>query len=764
MQGVPEGKRRMDWLLPWGTLLLMCGIWLGRRLDSMLPAALGLALCLAAVGICPRLRLGTLAVTAVVVGAMMGQAAYHPAMPDEGDYSVCGTISREVSLGDKGQVQTVLSSVTLDGKDWPDAYWTYYPPDGEMPDWLTPGARVQMTARVYHPSGNENPGGFNFAEYLFQRGVRFGIYGAADLHPAEAVFSLRGGAARIRHDLTEALMAVMGEESGAYAAAMLLGNQDFIPEDERQALRDLGIAHVLSVSGFHTGVLVMLLSLLMKPLPIPRTGKMLLTGMLLLGYCLLTGESAPVVRAAGLLLLREYVRIRNRQALPLHLLCASAIGQLALNPTLLTGPSFQLSYGAMLGIIAIAPALKRLRTFESSVFRRLWEGVCVSLAAQIGVLAPQLYWFGELPLLGLLVNPLAAGLFGELILLYWATLVCLPVPGLAEGMGALAAGATEDMLRLVRWMAGGAVTLWTRQADLLTLAGWVMLIVFSIRFLPEKWAAFRRKMLVLAAVLTALILLPVPEWGSDYLQLSVGNEDAAVLQDRDLTVVIDTGEDGAALASYLHQRRQTVEVLIITHLHMDHAGGVAALLSQGIPVETCYLPSGAALPQIDEEALPLLAELAQTGTVFVPLSRGDEIKLPSGRLKVLWPLENRAGPLHDANDVSLVLHAEVAGVSLLLTGDQSGTYEQYAVLPADVLKVAHHGSKNATSPSFLTAAAPQMLLLSNKDEARTWRMEDLAGEVPLYVTDGGAIRITFLGAGEFSVEKFGDRGWNTENE
>ena len=251
----------------------------------------------------------------------------------------------------------------------------------------------------------------------------------------------------------------------------------------------------------------------------------------------------------------------------------------------------------------------------------------------------------------------------------------------------------------------------------------------------------------------ALILLPLPEDTTTYTQLSMGNADAAILQDRDMTVLIDTGEDGRAAAEYLHKRRQSVEMLLLTHLHTDHSSGLRALLDQGIPVEVCCLPADAQTPVIDAETLPLLAELAQTGTVFRSLSRDDVIDLPSGSLTVLWPEKGRVFPMHDANDTCLVLQADIGGVTMLLTSDLSGGYEQYAALPADILKVAHHGSAASTSGAFLEKVQPQLLLLSNKDETREARMAEAAGDVPLYSTakDGG-ITIRLLGEGGFEVD------------
>lgn len=752
-QGTPS---HIAWLLPMGTLFFACGILVGRGLSAWWPmllvGALGIGASLCAQGWRRAFAWG---VIALGLGGVLGWHGYHPALPAEGDYAVRGTITQEIALAEDGQVQTVLTGVTLNGKRASDAYWTFYLGEDEaLPAWLQPGVSVAMTAKVYHPNGRMNPGGFNFKEYLLQRGIDIGLYGAEELVPTEAAFSLRGWLASVRHDLSLRLMAVMGEEAGSYAAAMLLGTRDFLPEDDRAAFNELGIAHILSVSGYHVSVLAGMLLLLLRPLPIGRKGRFGVEALVLLAYCLLTGGNAPVIRAAGLLLWRAFSRLRNRQILPLHLLCATALAQLLFNPTLLTSASFQLTYGAMLGLTLVYPWLKTRVSCRSRISQRLWEAFAASLAAQLGILLPQLYWFGELPLFAILLNMAVLALAGTLMALYWVTLAALPIPGLRMLLGRASSIATALMLRAVRMLAAQDFTaLWIRQPDAFTLSGWALLIWGLSSLVPRSIARHRPKILLLGAVLTALLLVPLPQTDTSYTQFSVGNADAAVLQDKDVTVVIDTGEDGQALASYLHQRRQTVETLIITHLHIDHAGGIEALLAEGVPVEVCYLPADAEIPVIDEEVLPLIDALRMTGTEFRFLHRGDVIELPSGRLTALWPEAGRVSALHDANDVCLVLQADIAGVTMLLASDLPGVYEKYISVPADVLKVAHHGSADSTTPEFLAAVDPQILLLSNRLKSREIRMVEAAGEIPLYTTEKhGGITIRFLGDGAYTVD------------
>ena len=759
MNSVPRRSSTLNaWLLPMGTLFFSCGILLGSVASAwawllVLAALAGLA-CLLGQG---RLKRAAGAAVIVALGALLSWQAHHPPMPPEGSYTVTGTVVQEVHWEAGGQVQTVLTDVTLNGTPQRDAYWTYYLDEGELPpDWLQPGARVQLTAEVYHPGGRTNPGGFDFKAYLLQRGIRFGVYGADELQQAKGGFSLRGTAAALRHKLMLGLFDVMGEHTGAYAAAMLLGTQDYIPHSEKQAFRELGIAHILCVSGFHVGVLAAMLHWLLRPFPVGRRGRMAADALVLAGYCLLSGGNAPVVRASVLILWHAWMKLRHRQILPLHLLSATALVQLIFNPTQLLSPSFQLTYGAMLGLTLVYPRLRRLRGFTHPAAQKTWEAFCASVAAQLGVLFPQLYWFGELPLLGLFLNIFVIGLAGGLILLYWATLFSLGVPGLRELLGAAASWLTQRLLDLVLLLSKLPFTsLWTRQADGLTFIGWALVLASSAGLLPRRWKPHRRKLLLTGALLIALILLPLPQWDTTFTLLDVGDGNAAILQDRDMTVVIDTGEDGEALAGYLHQHRQGVEALIITHLHTDHGGGGAALLEQGVPVEKCYLPAEAGVPLIDEEMRPLLEALEAAGTELICLSRGDEIALPSGRIRVLWPLAGRIAAQHDANDVCLVLQAEIAGVTLLLPGDIPSEYAPYALAPADVFLLPHHGSKSAVTAEVLSRVDAQILLQTNANASREAHVAQLAGDVPLYTTaHDGAVTLRFLGDGAYTVETF----------
>lgn len=664
-------------LLPCAALLMMAGIALGFQAPTSAMPMLCVSAALAGLLLLGRRRTraaGCLLLT-FLLGAALGIRTANPTLPPEGDAQVTGVVAGEVDFrAEKGQVRVILRDVMLNGERIASgAYWTYYlKTDENIPDFLTPGARISMTAEVYHPQGQRNPHGYDFRQALRQKNILIGLYGAAKLQALPDGLSLYGLAARFNHRMAQTLRDVCGEKAGQLASAVLLGMRDEVPDEEQEQFRRLGIAHILSVSGFHVGVLVALLALLIMPAKHRRL-RMALTLPMLLAYAFLTGGNAPAIRAVLLWALVCWGRIRHKRVLMPHVLCASAMIQLMFAPAQLFSASFQMTYGVMAAICGITA-----QTAPNAQKKRGWKGkilslLSVSAAAQFGVLLPELYWFGRVPLLGIAVNVLLVAGMNVLLLLDWVTLLLTPIP----------------------------------------------------------W--------------------PAPFSGTEYMQLDMGDADAAVLRQEKHVLVVDAGEYGGDLASYLRAEHLPVDLLVLTHLHSDHAGGVRELLDEGIPIRRCVMPSGALAADFDEEVLPLLARMEENGTVIETVCRGDILQWAEGKLTVLFPPEGFSAS--NANDGSMALLVEAEGVKLLLTGDLSARYGQYAAVSADVVKAAHHGSKNGTTQAFLDESAPTAVLVSTKRENAADYLRGITDADVYSTLESGAIIIR-MADGHFTIEQF----------
>lgn len=748
-------RRIRGYLLPPAAVLFAVGILIGRVSVAPWLALAGLLLSLIAF-FCTRQWFRYAATMSLVLclGTFWGYISFHPALPEEGMVQVTGVISDEIRTGPNGQYKTVLRNLTLDGKNFgPGAYWSFYA--GERPEGLEPGALVTVYASLYHPSGATNPDGYNFKEELLRRNVLIGLYGKVNLTFSEAPFSFDGFTASLRNSIRQELVRVMGEEAGGYAATMLLGFRSLIADADRQAFSRLGIAHVLAVSGFHTGILVAMLAFVFRLLRLPQRWRLILYAVFLTLYSALCGWNMPVVRASLLVLLALYGRISARPRIGLYLLSAAWILMLAISPVQLTGLSFLLSFGAMLGLVWVTPFLNSLLHPHDPISRSLWSGLSAGIGAQLGVLVPELSAFQTLPLLALLINIPVSLLATGMILLYWAVALLLPFPALCEPVAYVATGLTWFFSDLIRVLGSKDwIVFWTGAATWITGIGVALVFGGLCYFLRYK--ARTRLILLFSGILISLVsILPFPHTATEYIQFDSGNADAAVLWDKDTVWVIDAGLDDHVVSSFLYRRRLTPDAVVLTHLHGDHVLGLTSLLDNGIPVPVCFLPSGAEDGLIDDSVVQVIDRLRRSGTEIRYLSRGDRLDLPSGSFTVLWPEKDKVRPGKEVNRYSMTAALRLRDTTMLLTGDLDGRYELYAAAPADILKVAHHGSPSSSSPEFIAGVDPSLMLLSCNTVTRHRAFAERYPHIPLYSTAvSGALTLRFEDTGVYSVHPF----------
>lgn len=190
------------------------------------------------------------------------------------------------------------------------------------------------------------------------------------------------------------------------ASAMILGYRDNLDADTRERYTITGSMHVLAVSGMHVGLLCFLLWILLQPLK--ALNKLWLRLAILLTvvwfYALLTGMSPSVLRASLMFSLYATGETIKRKPDSVNIVAASALILLLIEPMQILDVGFQLSYLAVLGIIFFYKPLRNLLPIKHKVPRLLWEGTCISIAAQLATLPLVLFYFHQIPLYALLAN------------------------------------------------------------------------------------------------------------------------------------------------------------------------------------------------------------------------------------------------------------------------------------------------------------------------------------------------------------------------
>ena len=653
------------------------------------------------------------------IGALRAGYAAHPALPPEGYCTVEATAAQDFFIREDGKAAGYLENVHWTGENGEGTegrvYWTYAP-DEEMPFLPMEGERIAFAASLYHPQPRKNPYGFDFRMFVLQHGAAACLSGAREpvllSHPGRG---LRSVFYQTRKQLEERVDALFGEDA-ALPKALLLGIRQDIPEETKTGFEKAGAAHILSISGLHVGLLAGAVLAVLKRFLSPK-GRLAVLGFMLLCYCALLDFSPPVTRASLLILLMLVQDTVRRAPDSVTLLAAAFLIILLVSPLSLFSASFVLSFCAVLGLCLWQR--KYDRRFSFLRVRWLRRGVAASLSATLGTLLPTVYYFNRVSLIGLPLNPILCALF-QLLLPAYAVVTLLGCLWLPLGR-ALAA-----LLRFpVRLITAGVRALGSLPLATVRLPSppwyFTVLLVLGIA-LTCRFSAFPRRRafrLRRAALALALLLWVGSQYtGVRYIQFALGQSDAALLTDGDHTTLIDAGEYGGDVASFLMATGRKVDRLVLTHLHQDHCMGLTNLLEEDIPIGEVLLPEGAEGAVLSEDMQALMARLRDMDIPIRFLHAGDTLETPRTRITVLWPEAGKTLPGKDANVYPLVTLIDMENVKLLSMSDQEGLYERYVTVDADILKVAHHGSRGATGADFLHNVSPQYALITGSASGR----------------------------------------------
>jgi competence protein ComEC len=527
----------------------------------------------------------------------------------------------------------------------------------------------------------------------------------------------------LRDGLRGAAAAVLPEQSAALLPSLAIGDTSAMPWTLREEFRTTGLLHLTAVSGANVAMVCAAVFGLLALLRAGPRARVLLALLALVGFVILARPSPSVLRAAvmGAVALLAVLVGRRRSVLPA--LAAAVLGLLLVDPALGTDPGFALSVLATGALVLLAPRWSAwLR--QLGVPPGVAEALAVPAAAHL-VTAPLVAGLsGQVSLVAVVANLLAAPAVAPVTVLGVLAAVVSPASSvLAQLCAWLAKPAVGWLVWVAHWGATvpGAALTWPagiRGAALLTVAVIVGVLLLRHRRL--------RALLVAAVIGVLLIVIPTrfvtPGWpaaGWSAVACDVGQGDAVVLATGQAGrgVLVDTGtEEGAVDGCLSRLGISVLSLVVITHLHADHLGGLAAALG-GRAVGAVALGPAHQPAWADERVHRAAAE---RNIPVLELRAGQQLDWPALSLRVLGPVDP-ADPVDpsdgtDVNNTSLVLRATAPTGTLLLTGDvellaQASLLTSGVDLRADVLKVPHHGSRY-TSPGFLAAVRPRLALVS----------------------------------------------------
>ncbi len=535
-------------------------------------------------------------------------------------------------------------------------------------------------------------------------------------------------AERLRTWLARATARLYGSRAGL-VDALLVGRRGGIDPALNAAFARSGLVHLLSISGFHVGIIFAWVLLLLRAVRVPRRAAAPGACVAVLLYVGFLGWQAPAARAALLCVLGTWSIARQRHPSAVALLGVTCLGVTLLDPWAV----FDL--GGWLSAAAFWGAMRFTRWSDRALGDAgFWVAPRRMLFASLGATcatAPlTAAALGNVALAGILLNfaaiPLAA-------LAVPAVLVSVVVAPLLPSLGgALASGGGLGLAGLEALArAGAALPLGGVQsvAGWVAALPWILVLGFALWAMGQRNTSRRAALRVgwTAAVLALASALPFAllassDTGSRLTLhfLSVGQGDAALLRTRaGHWILVDAGPaDGrrdagreVVLPFLIRHGVRRLSVFVLSHAHLDHVGGAVAVLHD-VPTDLILEP---AEPVSEPHYLGLLDLAAERGYRWTPGRAGDSPVIDGVSLRVLHPGPTWSPWREDPNDYTVVLLVRAGPFEAVLSGDLGERAESLLagkVGRVDLLKVGHHGSATSSGAAWLAELSPKAAVVS----------------------------------------------------
>lgn len=509
-------------------------------------------------------------------------------------------------------------------------------------------------------------------------------------------------------------------EAGAVLQAVVCGyRREIRGTAAYRAYQTCGIAHLIAVSGAHLVIVTGLFGAVLQRIGCPRRASIVLLTALMAGYLVFSAVPLSALRAAvmssvGILSLFG----RRRPSSPNALGLAMGFAVLS-DPSASVSVSFTLSALATAGIVLFAPLMQEW--FSAGPLRRLPAvSEALALTAASGLLC-QLYAcsvFSLLPLASPLANIASAPLFAPLCAL---GLLAGTAGALALPFAAPLMDAARAVARLLNTLAVAIAALPFAAVPFTCSAA--AALVASLGAAALIWALWPRGRqlapLAAAGIIAAAALWLAPATGDRIVMLDVGQGDAFLIQSGGRSLLIDTGNRDTQLLEGLAARHLAVlDGVLVTHGDDDHCGSLDALGS-AVQVGSVLLAADTWNCR-DGAARALLQAAGECCRTVRPLTKDDRLRLGAFEAEVLHPSTfQEEGGNGDSLCLRLAYDGDgdgTADATALFTGDAekeqlAQMIAEYKLHDVDILKVGHHGSRNAFDQAAIEALSPRIALI-----------------------------------------------------
>ena len=683
---------------------------------------------------------------------------YYPDSFDGSFTEICGYVTdKETKPGFAGEVIPIVYITPVNTSIGRNKYIQLYM---SSEDYNEPGIGelIKASGKVRLFSSARNPGEFDSSLYYGSLKIAYMMRNVKILNKNGKVNYLHEGLYRLRRYLEGILDRCLDAEDASIMKALLLGDKSSMSQETKDLYKNSGIIHILAVSGLHISLIGMGLFEFLRKCRLKVLPSAVISVLIMYMYGLLCGMSSSAFRAIVMFSLRMFAPVFKRTA---DMLSSMAVAELMLlidQPLLLYNSGFLFSFGAIIGIGFVYPALgtcqKKNRTekmkfaddtkdpFYVVAGGKILESLRLGMAVFLVTLPVYMSFYYTYPVYSMLMNLIILPMVAPLMVIGLGCLftgsIILPI-GRVMGLGIHIILRSFELFCNLQgkipgrtWYMGHAQK-WEMVLYLLTLIGFCLLHDYR-----GKKEIFRKDVFRYALLTASLVIMLVnPTRGLSITMIDVDQGDGIVITSSNRHMLIDGGSTSKKdigkyrIIPFLkYNGIGSLDAVVLTHEDKDHMSGILELMDDmengGIRIEELILPEVSKDSRGDNyHLLEQRAKELNIPTFYI--NTGETFEMGGASFLCLNPeLDMKTD---GANAYSTVLFMKYGEFSALFTGDmeeegllnvnrvlrklRSSDFDSFG-FPENItlLKVAHHGSMYTTDEEFLSLTNPRIALIS----------------------------------------------------
>ena len=579
------------------------------------------------------------------------------------------------------------------------------------------GDSLYIEGEFKQPEEARNYKGYNYKQYLKTKK----IIGTVELEKVKILKSSNGSFIHnIQKYIRDTINGTLTDEEGNLLLAILLGDKDKLSEDIQESFKTSNLSHMLAVSGAHVSYIILGLTYVLQNSIIGKKNGKIVCIIFLLAFMAITNFTPSVTRACIMAILTLFSSIIYRKSDVYTNISVAALITLIFNPYSLLDLGFQLSYGGTIGIIIFIKRIQEKKS-NSKVINYIKQMALVSIYANIIIIPIMMYHFNTVSFTFIISNIMASPILGIIVITGFLFIIAsITVKPLTRLIAIFIKPILSILIKISQICSKLPFSnILVVTPYMFNVISYYAIILYCIKSKKNNKCKIIIGLLIVLILINFIIYIFPQKLRIFFIDVGQGDSTLIITPDKK-TVLIDGGGSDSfdvgekVLLPYLLDRRiLKIDYVLISHFDTDHCGGILTIMEK-VKVKNIIISEQAEHSENYERFKKLMIHKKIR---LIEVKKGDKIKIGRySEFKILFPT-SRLLSENPLNNNSIVAQFNYNNFKMLFTGDIEKLAEQQilktekAEIRADILKVAHHGSKTSSIPEFIKAVRPKIALI-----------------------------------------------------